>query len=191
MAIKDSISKFGGTAASLGLNLLQSKGAEPQMGYKWKVVLPKISGVKKEPYLESVVWPFSSLNTTSLHIGSSLEYFPGTEEVPGLSLVVFQDNKGDALQYFNAWNALIKNKDGTHNYPSKYKLNLTLKLQDKLDREVFNLKCFGCFPKSISPMSLAYDSSERVKLNVDLSVDRLVLTQVSSGIAGKILSTIF
>ena len=188
MALKDKLTSFTGTASALGLSILQSKGAEPQMSYKWKVFMPKIGGI--EPITQAISsFPFPSFDSNSVHVGSSLQYFPGTESVSPLSLVIFQDSKGNSLSYFNMWKALIKNSDGTHNYPSSYKKTIELKLQDKLDTEVFSLKCLGVWPISIDPLSLDYDASDYVKLNVTFSVDRVVMKQKSSGLTG-ILSTI-
>jgi len=91
---------------------------DPQLSFKWDCVFPTLAGYT--PVVERVGIPSTGLERQVSVLGGKEQYYPGFERVGTLPVTFYQDSNGDILGYIAAWRNLIRNPDGTRNYPATY-----------------------------------------------------------------------
>jgi hypothetical protein len=180
-------------AIGIGLNFRRFK--EPQLSYKWEFLLPKLdfSNASKRnaedkaqiaagdilgdftPTIVGVTLPFGKLEKEEVFINASTMYLPVSTSVGSLTLRVLQESDGKALYYFEYWKSMVFTPSGKVRYMTEYKRDLKCNLLDYTNGGLNEVSLTGCFPTDISSLSLAYDSSDAMYFEVEMSVDQVPL----------------
>lgn len=180
-------------AIGIGLNFRRFK--EPQLSYKWEFLLPKLNfanvSIQNQedlnqitagdalgdftPTIIGVTLPFGKLEKEEVFINAHSIYLPVSTNTSSLTLKVLQESDGKALYYFEYWKSIIFTPSGKLRYTTEYKRDLKCNLLDYTNGNLNEISLTGCFPESISPISLAYDSSDAMYFEVEMNVDAVPL----------------
>ena len=131
-------------------------------------------------YVEEVQgMPFPNVDREDFYEGGRKTYFASIEEVGTVTLVLYQDESGRIPKYMMDWKHLIRNQDGTLNYPTNYKKPIVVHLLNGLNVKVGSWRLVGCFPTNTMPYTLN-NASDRVTWVQEFSVDRVEKLDISA-----------
>ena len=153
---------------------------EPLFNWNWIAQLPTISGIDP-PVAETVDLPFPHIESNPFYGSGSNTYFPGIEDISAFGITFYVDNDLNAIRYITAWNKLIRNPNGTYNYPSNYKRNIICHLYTRERQLITTYLMKGVFPTTKQPIPFSYEASERVRLSVEFSIDEGTMDTGSGG----------
>lgn len=103
-----------------------------------------------------------------------------------ISAVFFEDRLLTVASWLSNWNKQISSDGKTRNYPSQYKKTWTIWLKDVKGVPVGQLNLHGVWPTTGIARNLASLGSERVRVSIEFSVDRMVFKLVNSSTGGML-----
>lgn len=152
--------------------------ADPLLSFKWLCTyLPPLAGFTLPPtYVEGADVPFPEIQQKEgIFAAGTFTYLPGYEQFSAFNVKVYEDSKLRALKYLTAWrNAIREPTTGLYYLEGNYKHEIHFSLYDQQNKELAQLKLYGCWPTSLGPLPLGQDS-ERVILQQNFSCDGLEL----------------
>jgi hypothetical protein len=204
----------GGITNSLFGPLLQSTsayqtGALPQLSVRndphllidWNIQMPSLTGFTTIPgqYIEGIHFASPSVGTKRIQWGSHHINMAGYMEVGNVSVTFFEDYQQTSGQYLNWWHTLIRNPDGSYNYPSDYCFPIIINgyAPDGVTI-VSSIKLVGSFPEGPRGYPYSSGTAEYMKFDQSFAVDNIIFTfqgqsvsvNGSSGIINSLLNTV-
>lgn len=124
-------------------------------------------------YIESVEISFTNISVgPGIFNGASFNYYANTHNINAFSINFYADANQEALRKILEWKKLVVDQStGLHGYPSEYKYDLTFVLCDTAGSEKMRVKQVGCWPSDTGSLQLAYNSSERLVIAQQFSID--------------------
>lgn len=133
--------------------------------------IPNIDPEEINHRVFSIDIPFTSFDTAKNTHGTSFWYSAKHNDIGSISMRIDEMEDNATLTYLQSWFNRIKNKNGTYNPPAFYKRNIRLIRLSGSKEELTVSDYVGCFPTSISEVSLSNDNGGITQYNVTLSVD--------------------
>ena len=97
-----------------------------------------------------------------------------------LSMTFYVDTQMKVKSLFDSWINQIQNPvTRNFNYYNKYTCNMTIDVQDTVDRTQYQLTLHECYPKTLGAVSLDYSSKEIMKLPVTMQYKYWTATAVT------------
>ncbi len=179
--------------SSAGISRLQKarERRDPMFSFDWQAQLPNIkcpnitvSGDTFNFYVEEATVGMPNFQNTDVFREGTRKNFPSFSDSGTLSLVFYEDSDLNATTYIEYWRSIIQNKQ-TRRYslPSIYKQKIQLNACDATGKVAGQFEAVGCWPLTTNQISLQSSSSERVIRNVEFSVDSVLYTKYSNGVA--------
>ena len=103
-----------------------------------------------------------------------------------ISVVFFEDRSLTVATWLAHWNRQISPDGKTRNYPSQYKQTWTIWLKDVKGVSVGQLNLHGVWPTTGISRNLASLGSERVRVSIEFSIDRMVFKLVNGSTSGML-----
>jgi hypothetical protein len=162
--------------------LSNDRNVEPYLKSGWYIdgYMPSITDENKVQYLlptyliQAIDMSAVRFQSIPVFAAATNSYFPGTQDVGGPSLTVYDNINLDALNYFNAWLSLIKNSDGTYNLPQDFKKSFSIILYDTTGRQVKKVRFESCWPEG--GFTYAFDdSSQAMTTTITFAMDSLII----------------
>jgi len=160
---------------------------DPQRSDLFDLRLPLINGART-PMVESVdsANPFEAIQIQSEAIGGRHRYIAVGADSDPLVITLYhecglKDTPGNfALKYIKAWQALVRNADGTVNLPKSsssiggYLYDIYYDLLNPDKKVGYTITYKNCFPRLVSPLATRYsDKNQRTRIQVTFSVERI------------------
>lgn len=151
----------------------------PASSWRFIVRWPEIPGVNNfmtGPHYvvaETISFTHPSVPSQGRHNTGTMTYFPDFNDIEGTSITLYEDENYSALYYFMKWRNLMLDSSGNYFPASNYKRNITVEAYSfrRSNIPVFTGTLIGVWPSEISTFEYSYEDSERIKLEVQLSVD--------------------
>lgn len=169
----------GGSGSGGALYQRLTSRPDPLWEMDWDVVLPL--NLKSE-YVEDIQWSHSRFNATSgiFRNGTHIFMAESIETAP-LTLTLYEDRLMTATNWIYGWRGLMYDAEtATFNYPGKYKQNIRATFKDVTGKSVGEVLFSGCFPTNLPQVNMASETSQRHRLQIEISCDRITF----SGTAG-------
>lgn len=147
--------------------------SDPLLNFLW--VCQKLPFNMDENYVESISLPFPNIDVGDpLFAGGTFFHFPSFSRVDTVSMTMYEDRKMTTTKWITAWKSKIRNTSkGWYNLPSVYKRDIPVVMFDDDLSPIFKAVLIGCWPTQTSNIDLNYADSQRVIVNVTLSVDNI------------------
>lgn len=110
------------------------------------------------------------------HVGSTHHYSPLYQETSPVALTFNEDCWMTVTRYLNHWRTLIRNPDGTYNYPTQYKRPIVLKALDPAKKPVMTATLFNCWPMGGVHFSYGSGSSQNMQPQQQFQCDAVLIT---------------
>lgn len=121
--------------------------------------------------------------------GSGFMKSAGNHTIDDINLTIDELEDGDTLRYLTAWQALIKNADGTYNPPALYKRDLRVVRMSQSSLGELTVSVYrDVWPISISATNFNYDSNAVTQYTVTLSCHSVDEYFISASEVKSILS---
>jgi hypothetical protein len=165
---------------------------DPHINLDWSVVLPNdkndlASYVEEVPELPITQFGVSP----GIFRGGQRIYLPVEIETDSLTLVFYEDRLGTTTGYLQSWFDKVGSRStGLMGYPSEYKQNITIVLQDTKQSTVMSLLYYGCWPTKASNISLGSSQAGRTTISANFSVDGM-LVSVATAKNGSSVNSLF
>lgn len=150
---------------------------DPLMSYNWYCDLPTIDGTSLGwEFVEEATLPLVEFEPMSNYRAGKMYHYAGHYSIGTLNLKLYEDSRGSAVNYLDAWQRRIINlESGLYNVPRDYKQTVKFTILDVAKLTVMFVEYTGCWPTRPDSISLNSGSSDRVILSVELSVDEMRL----------------
>lgn len=101
---------------------------------------------------------------------------PGANTISTLNLTFVEDDTGIITRNLAAWRDLVYNPDtGTYGTPNEYQAQIEIKLTSGQNFEHTVFTMLGCWPATMSPTDLAYDSSNNMVITQAFAVQKMIV----------------
>ena len=156
--------------------LLHGVRPDPLLSFKWVCLDDTLPFGLPCHYLEAVELPWENIQVgNGVFVGGSMTYYPGTSDVSGLNLTLYEDQKGTTTEWILNWKARIKNfKTGIYGLPygkNGYKRQMKVALLDTKNQPVIVATLGGIWPEATSAWSLNYTDAGRLVVSQAFSID--------------------
>ena len=178
------------------INAIKRRTSKPPLkSYLWRMELPVLdaggysSGISLEDQREvssrilSVSVPYNIMETDKAMHGNSFWYFPTSSDIGSITIEVMEYEDGLSYRYFDAWQKMIANNNGTFNPPNFYKRKVNFFRLNSNKDDVLIDTYSGYFVSGIGESSNDYESNNIVRLTVTLTGDSV--TRTIKSVAGK------
>lgn len=120
-------------------------------------------------FCDTVQLPGVSLNTAQTRTFGEVREVPYETNYEPITISFYVDNNFLVKQIFDAWILGIQDwNTRKFKYYKDYTTDFTLYVQDTEDSGKYAVKLFEAYPKTVSAISMSYDSKEVMKINVAL-----------------------
>lgn len=156
--------------------------ADPAPSWRWLVNMPTINGSRLNPlYVEEIELPFLNVGSTPRYSGGGREYFPDVSEVSAVNITFYEDVHYTTMKYLMRWRKLVVDPVtkyyGLPQGVDGYKMRINWEMYDGVKNvPVFKGYLDNAWPTEITPWSLNFSSSDRIKISHSFSVDASVVT---------------
>lgn len=150
---------------------------DPMLTFKW--VARAMPFELPPEYVEAVDLPFMNIGISEgVYTGGRPTFYPGTATISSFNLTLYEDRKGTALKWINAWKLRVRNLEtGDCGLPIDYKRDIVVTMLDQKNISIVTARLKGCFPADLTPLNLNYtDGSGRITHQLTVSVDNQELT---------------
>ena len=149
---------------------------DPLLDIYWYCDLPIINADTVLPwsYVEEVTLPNVEFDQTSVYKAGKNYHFPNHYNLNTLSIKLYEDVDGKAMNYLYAWQSMIIDREtGLYNHPREYKHPITIVTLDSAQLTVMIYEYTGCWPQNIDNVTVISGNTGRVNPNVTFSVDEV------------------
>lgn len=134
-------------------------------GYNWTGHLPTVL-----MYCDSVTLPGLNISTQQARTFGEFREMPYERLYDDINLTFYVDGSMDSKSLFDEWIHSIQDPASrTFNYYKEYITDMEIFVHDKDDEEIYRVKLYECYPKSISPIQMDYGSKDVMKLQVAMN----------------------
>lgn len=153
--------------------------ASPMKSYLWYVELPiDIENFDGEVFeinsrISSINIPYPTFETDKEVQGNSWWYYAKSIDIGSITLEIVEHEDGKSFEYFQAWQKMIANQNGTFNPPKYYKKNVRVFRLDQARNKLIVDVYEGYFISGISDLANDYESNNLVKFTVTLTGDNV------------------
>lgn len=161
---------------------------DPQLSYKFRVQEIRITDSTTIPsiYVESVNFSYDDIQLETVSFQNRYIKFAGRAVSPPVNIEFYEDNNSSIQKALNTWRSLVRRSDGTYNYPSVYKKNMTILIYG-LDRSkstleevvVSKLRLVEAFPTNVNPLRLSYADGNRLIVSQTFEVNEVQILEVA------------
>jgi len=149
-----------------------------QRTFNWQLLMPDtingLFGLLVSQYCEDVRFGDYSINSiSSLRYGPKQRFYADLEEIKSVTLVFISPVDNSVLNYFYGWRELIIDKDGYYSAKNRYSKTIYIALYDRSGVESTQFVLRGCWPKTNPSLGLSYPSEDVLRLELEMSVDRI------------------
>lgn len=126
--------------------------------------------------IASVGLPSQDFEVDAIPVRGTQVKTPGINTISTLNLTFVEDDTGIITRNLDAWRRLVYNPDtGTYGTPSEYQaqIDITLTSGQNFEHTIFTMQ--GCWPATMSPTDLAYDSSNNMTITQAFAVQKMVI----------------
>jgi hypothetical protein len=153
-----------------------SKERSPQMLWKWKLLeFPNLgSGITSPPdfYCEKINLPFSQISEKTKNIAATNIFLAGLSQIQSFDIEIYEDEQLSSLLYLTEWQNSIQNPQTGGYFPANnYKKDMTVHLYNSQNVATFKILLRNCFPLGLQNISLAYDTNDRMRHNINFACD--------------------
>ena len=153
------------------------RNAFPLKTYLWYMELPNtIKNFEGDVFeinsrIISVNLPYPTFETEKQIQGNSWWYYARSVDIGVITLEIIEHEDGKSFEYFQAWQQMIANKNGTFNPPKFYKKNIRFYRLDQTKNKLIVDVYEGYFISGISDVTNDYESNGLVKFTITLTGD--------------------
>ena len=149
-------------------------------------------------YVQTAGLPTRTIVTDSIQRNGHAVHYPESYSVDDVTLGLFLDTTGKAMQYLLAWQGLVlKNQNpklpsnqGRWGLPAKYKKDIILTCVSPSKQQMLSFRLINCFPKSTAPIALAYTDANAMVEDVSFCVEDVdIIVSNDKGFIDNLLST--
>jgi hypothetical protein len=120
---------------------------------------------------EGLTLPGQNIATDDLRIYGENRVIPYMQLYEDVNMTFYVDGKMSIYSLFEDWMGLVFSKlTRAMGYPRDYLTDLTVLIHDRSGAPVRMIQLFECFPKSLSPVRMDYNSREILRMDVLMSV---------------------
>lgn len=158
----------------------------PQKSFMWEVSITGLSTGSLSDltvYARTVNIPVSSVEQVIIPFKSSRVQFAGRDMSDHtLQMTLWDSEAADVYGFFQEWMNLIRNPvTGAQTPKNIYTADTRITLMDSSgNNPTFYVDLTNSFPTELGELSLSYDSSEAVEINVTMSYDEKLFTKAST-----------
>jgi len=152
--------------------------ADPAPSWDWVVYFPSIMGVSLPiTYVEEIEFTLMDIPANGKPMAGTQIYFPGANSVGGVSVTFYEDVNYLTTNYLASWRALIVDPaTGYYGLPrggvgGGYKKEVSFQAFNGLGGVAFKGVFTGMWPTQPSGLSFQSQSSDRVRITCNFSVD--------------------
>lgn len=151
---------------------------DPAPDWRYLVRWPEIKGVTSRManewvIAETLTFTHPSIPSQGRHGGGTMTYFPDFNNIASSSITLYEDQYYSALFYIMSWRNLVIDQEGNYGLPIEYKRNIDIEIYSIFDSSEPTIvgTLYGVWPSEISAFEYSYEGQDRIKLQVDFSVD--------------------
>ena len=134
-------------------------------GYNWTGHLPTVL-----LYCDSVSLPGMSISTQQARTYGEVREMPYERLFENVNLTFYIDGSMDSKSLFDTWiNSIQDPVSRQFNFYNEYVTDMEIFVHDKDDEEVYRVKLFECYPKSIGSIQMDYGAKDIMKLQVSMN----------------------
>ena len=151
--------------------------SDPLKSFLWYVELPSdIVGFDGDVFeinsrISSINIPFPNYETAKETQANSFWYYTKSNDIGSITLEIVEHEDGKSFEYFQKWQDMIANSNGTFNPPFYYKKNINFFRLDQTKTKILLDKYKGYFISGISDVANDYETNGLVKFTVTLTGD--------------------
>jgi len=159
---------------------------DPLKSFMWYVELPSdIVGFDGNVFdinsrISSISTPYNAIETGKETAGNSYWYFAKSIDIGTITLEIIEHEDGGSFDYFEKWQNMIANINGTFNSPNHYKRDLKFFRLDSGKTKIILDKYNGYFISGISDVANDYETNSLVKFTVTLTGDAVEHQKLNS-----------
>lgn len=121
-------------------------------------------------FCSEISLPGQALTTNQIRTYGEIREVPSEKMFDNISMTFYVDNNMEVKLFFDRWMDSIQNPyTRTFEYYDNYITDLDIDVEDLKDRKRYSVKLSECYPKSISPVSLGYETKDVMKLQVSMN----------------------
>lgn len=155
----------------------------PMKSYSWHIELPFLNGFEGDHFdistrILSVNLPYNNFSTDKEMHQNSYWYYANGVDIGDITIEVMEFEDCKTFEYFEYWQNMISNSNGTFNPPKFYKKDVNFYRLDGLKRQIINDKYQGYFVSGISEVSNDYDTNDVVRYTITLTGDSVTHTNL-------------
>ena len=149
---------------------------DPHINIDWSIILPNDNS-NVSYYVEEVNPPITQLTVSpGIFRGGQRIYLPTSFEDETLHMSFYEDRLATASQYLQNWMQSVGDRGtGLMNYPSEYKKNITIVLQDTMQNTIMSLIYYGCWPTKLDGINLVSAQAGRTIIGATFSLDGMAI----------------
>lgn len=157
------------------ISAVKSNGLMPTNRYKVTFIPPVAATGNVElmtvmMYCEATTLPGVNISTTQARSYGELREIPYEKLFDNITLTFLVDTGMEVKYIFDDWIAAIQNPHTRQmGWYDNYITDLNITVQDKDDNDAYSITLYECYPKSISPITLDYNSKDIMKLQVSMN----------------------
>lgn len=133
-------------------------------------------------YVHGVSLPIPHIETNPAFRQATHTYYPGFSDVNSTTLTLYEDHSYTMHSLMQTWRAIVVDADGNYGLPVDYKCEFKFRLLGLAEGEntatvkvPLVARVIGMFPTTQAPTDLNYQSSDRVIISQEFSVDDVKL----------------
>lgn len=121
-------------------------------------------------FCSEISLPGLNLITNQIRQYGEVREVPSEKTFDNINMTFYVDNNMEVKLFFDRWLDSIQNPyTRTFEYYQNYITDLDIEVEDLKDRKRYAVKLSECYPKSISPITLGYETKEVMKLQVSMN----------------------
>lgn len=141
-------------------------------------------------FCDQVQLPGQNYSTVQNRTFGEFREVPYERIYDNISLTFFVDTDMNVKKLFDKWMDKIADPNTrTYGYYKDYTVDMTIEVQDLLDKTRYKLNLFECYPKSIGSIQMDYNSKDVMKLQVNMQYKYWTSDATAVLKSGQVVST--
>ena len=158
---------------------------DPALNFRWKAVGFAQACQLDDQYVEKMTAAWARFESSPLYVDGSNNYYHSVVDHEPINVSFYLDKTFTAVTQIMEWSKLVC-KDGRYGLPVNYKKNFEMHLlANDSDSAMAVFQVIGAWPSGMDDLELSYDSSDRLILTVNFSVDEIRFIGGGGGGSGR------